>query len=226
MLVQEYAAQLALEASRARENSLALWRSLEAAKGGMSAECEDWPSVDDGEVRPLRLAGRYRVGDGNEFPCEVPEISPLGIRIRGPKYGTPGKWCTACINSVGLVEGVVVQARESSFVVGVIAPTLRLRRLAQRLRWQTLRLKAKVHERRASERIYMNNAKATIETTDGQIYPCEVYDVSDGGAAVQLGSNALYFWKDQPVRFNERFGRVLRHFPGGVVIKFEEAQDN
>jgi hypothetical protein len=225
MLAQEYAAQQALFASRAQEDSLALWRGVDIAQFDMFADAARLGAVDETQTRPLRLKGRYRVGDGNEFPCEATEITPLGLRIKGSKYGAPGKWCTVCLNSVGIVEGVVAQARESSFILGVIAPRLRLRRIGQRLRWQALRLSAKVRERRASERIEMNNASATIETEEGQIYPCQIFDLSDGGAAVQLGSNALYFWQEQPVRFGERFGRVLRHFPGGLVIKFDDGQE-
>ena len=219
MLIQEYATQIALNTDRARQDSLTLWRSLEAVSGARQGNVAAFCAPD--EIRPLGLVGRYRVGDGNEFACEIQELSPSGIRVKGPKSGGPGKWCTASIASVGIVEGVVVEARLSSFVVGVIAPPRRLRRLAQRLHWQTLRNEAKVTERRASERFEMNKAKATIETDDGRVYPCEIYDLSEGGAALQLGSNALYFWEDQPVRFCERFARVLRHFPGGLVLKFD-----
>ncbi len=221
MLIQEYAAHLALNTDRAREDSLVLWRSLETASSKRSADRAVPMSADCKEIRPLHMAGRYRVGDGNEFPCVISDLSPSGIRVKGPKSGGPGKWCTTSITSVGIVEGVVVEARQSSFVVGVIAPPRRLRRLAHRLHWQTLRNDAKVKERRTSERIDMNKAKSTLETDDGRIFPCEIFDLSDGGAALQMGDNALYFWIDQPVRFCERFGRVLRHFPGGLVIKFD-----
>ena len=67
----------------------------------------------------------------------------------------------------------------------------------------------------------MNCAKAKLETSDGQIYPCEIFDVSEGGAALHVGSSALYFWAGQPIKFNGRSANVLRNFPGGVVIKFD-----
>jgi hypothetical protein len=221
MLVQEYAAHLALNTDRAREDSLVLWRNLEAVSGKRFVERSSPSNAPCADIRPLNLPGRYRVGDGNEFPCVISDLTPAGIRVRGPKSGGLGKWCTTSITSVGIVEGVVVEARQSSFVVGVIAPSRRLRRLAHRLHWQTLRNDAKVKERRTSERIDMNKAKTQIETDDGRVFPCEIFDLSEGGAALQLGDNALYFWIDQPVRICERFGRVLRHFPGGVVIKFD-----
>ena len=221
MLVHEYASQATLDANLAKENSLSLWRSLETVSGRRSAVGEAPPRAHSDDSLPLRLTGRYRVGDGNEFPCEIVDLSPQGLRLRGPKSGGLYKWCTACITTVGLVEGLVVEAGQSSFVVGVIAPPRRLQRLAQRLHWQALRNAARVKERRASERVEMHNASGSIETEDGRTFSCEVFDLSDGGAALQLGANALYFWENQAVRFGERFGRVLRHFPGGLVIKFD-----
>jgi hypothetical protein len=221
MLQHEYTAQITTDAQLARQNSLSLWRSLETVQGKRSAFAEAPPRGDRDESLALRLTGRYRVGDGNEFPCEFVDLSPQGLRLRGPKSGELYKWCTASIASVGLVEGLVVEAKQSSFVVGVIAPPRRLQRLAQRLHWQALRNAAKVQERRASERVEMHNASGSVETEDGRAFACEVYDLSDGGAALHLGANALYFWENQAVRFGDRFGRVLRHFPGGLVIKFD-----
>jgi hypothetical protein len=225
MLVHEYAAQLAFDSIKARENSVTLWRNILAANGEVYQSCGVAHSNDNLERRPLNLLGRYRVGDGNEFPCEIPEISPQGLRIKGPKPGSVGKWCTARIASIGIIEGLVVQARLDSFVVGVIAPPRRLRRLAQRLHWQMLRNDSKVPERRASERFEMDRASATLSTANGQSFHCEIYDVSDGGAALHLGGNALYFWEEQPVILDGRSAQVLRHFPGGLVIKFDEAPD-
>jgi hypothetical protein len=196
------------EAARAREDSLALWQSLRHA--------------DEARERcALDLTGRYRVGDGNEFTGEISEVSPQGLRVKGPKCGDLGNWCTASIASVGVIEGLVVEARPHSFVVGVVATPRRLKRLSQRLNWQ-LRLQVEqVKERRASERIEMHRAKSSISTGAGQVYDCEIFDLSDGGAALHLGDSALYFWLDQPVVFQGRDARVLRCFPGGIVIKFD-----
>jgi hypothetical protein len=211
MLLEENAAQLAQEMERARDDSITLWRILNAAN----------PNSDDAERQPLELAGRYRVGDGNEFAGEIIEITQQGLRIKGPKTGVFGARCTVNVASVGMVEGLVVEARAQSFVIGVIAPRRRLTRLAQRMNWLLRRRMLEVEERRSSQRIDMNRAKAEISTSGGQIYSCEIFDLSEGGAALHLGENALYFWLDQPVLFQGRAGRVLRSFPGGIVIKFE-----
>ncbi len=195
---------------KAREGALELWRQLEIV----------------GNARPrerlgLELTGRYRVGDGNEFVCEVPEASPLGLSIKGPKIGRVGDWCLCNIASVGIVEGVVVQTAQYAFVAGLIAPQRRIRRLAERLNWLLSNSAAAVTDRRASPRQEMNAADGRLETADGHVYTARIFDVSEGGAALHLGAEALYFWVDQPVTFQGRPAKVLRYFPGGIVIKYE-----
>ena len=213
MLLEARAALLTVEATRARADSLALWSRLRLADAAYDPDAPDRCA--------LELTGRYRVGDGNEFAGEFCDISPLGLRVKGPKSGELGNWCTASIGLVGVVEGLVVEARPHSFVVGVVATPRRLQRLAERFNWQLKRQSDQVEERRASQRVEMNRVRASIATGEGQVYSCEVFDLSEGGAALHLGDSALYFWLDQPVTFEGRDARVLRCFPGGVVIKFE-----
>ena len=195
---------------KARAGALELWRQLELI----------------GKSRPrerlaLELTGRYRVGDGNEFACEFPEASPLGLSIKGPKIGRVGDWCLCNIVSVGIVEGVVVQVSQHAFVAGVIAPPRRIHRLAERLNWQISSGAEDVTDRRASPRIEMNATDGQLETSDGHVFTARIFDVSEGGAALHLGAEALYFWVDQPVTFQGRPAKVLRYFPGGIVIKYE-----
>ncbi len=209
---------LTTDVERAKEDALTLWSDLRRENAGQNAFAV--------ERHALQLTARYRVGDGNEFIGEMTEISARGLRIKGPKSGAVGDWCTANIPSVGIVEGVVVHAREHYFVMGVIATPRRLRRLGQRLGWQLRRKNDGVEERRASERIEMNHARARLETPEGKVFDCEIFDLSQGGAALHLGASALYFWADQPVKLDGRDAHVLRYFPGGVVIKFEPARED
>jgi hypothetical protein len=210
MKPMEYAWRGAPDVDKAREDSLALWRHLDAA-----------PASAGVERRPLNLSVRYQVGDGNEFAGEVPELTALGFALKGPRIGRVGEWCLANIATLGIVEGVVVQSRQQSFVTGIVAPPSRLRRLAERLNWKLRHDSGEAPERRVHERVEMNAAEGRLATADGQSYPCRVFDVSEGGAALHLGGGALYFWADQPVTFEGRAATVLRIFPGGVVIKYE-----
>ena len=211
MMLEDNASPLPRNVERAREDARLIWSYIEAA------------SKAPGERIALGLSGRYHVGDGSEFGCEAPDISPLGLRVRGPKIGREGEWFVGHFEALGIVEGVVVHSREQSFTVGVVGTPRWLRRLSERLIWGIKRKAEEVVERRASERVEMNASESTLQTGQGQNCPCRVFDVSEGGAALHLGANALYFWVDQPVSFGGRAARVLRLFPGGVVIKFDDA---
>jgi hypothetical protein len=213
MLIEARATQLMVEAARAQVDSLSLWRRLKLA--------DEEFAPGQPERCALELTGRYRVGDGNEFAGEFGEISPLGLRVKGPKCGELGNWCTASVAAIGVIEGLVVETRPHSFLVGVVATPRRLQRLADRLNWQLRLQRELVEERRASERVEMNRVRATIATGEGQVYSCEIFDLSEGGAALHLGESALYFWLGQLVVFEGRDAQVLRCFPGGIVIKFE-----
>lgn len=214
MLTAQMRSPLDRELEVARAGARDLWRHLLEFRASHPRE----RSVERLE---LDLIGRYQVGDGNEFPCEAPEVSPLGLSLKGPKIGRLGDHCLANIDSVGIVEGVVVMAQSQAFVVGVVAPPRRIHRLAERLSWRLRRNEEEVPERRASERVEMDSAEGRLETATGQSYAARIFDVSEGGAALHLGSTALYFWIDQPVRFEGRAAKVLRYFPGGIVIKYE-----
>ena len=226
MLFDKNATQLALVAERAEEDSLALWREVRCAIAKAQSKDALFLDADSGDADnvdkvPFNLSGRYRVGDGSEYPCEIAGISPIGLHVKGPRSAGLSKWCTANITSVGIVEGIVVRAQVETFIVGVIAPARRLSRLAQRLSWHMQRGAGDVTERRASERVEMHYARATIETDQGRVFSCDIFDLSEGGAALHLGADALYFWADQPIKLDQRAGRVLRHFPGGFVVKFD-----
>ena len=211
MNLQDNLSPVSHSIERAREEAKLLWQYIEAT------------GLRPPERLSLDLTGRYHVGDGSEFGCDVPDLSSLGLRVRGPKVGREGESFVGHIEALGIVEGVVVQAREQSFVVGVVATPRWLRRLSERIVWHARRMAQEVVERRASERVEMNSAEATLHTIEGVSYACRIFDLSEGGAALHLGTNALYFWIDQPVVFSGRPAVVLRLFPGGVVIKFDEA---
>jgi hypothetical protein len=222
MLPSEKSAnQQTFHLKKAEEDSLALWREVIIAENNWKSDEVFRRQPVEPESIALKLTGRYQVGDGSEFDCEVNEISPLGLGISGPKEGHVGQWCTANVASVGIVEGIVIHAELGSLTIGIIGLPSRIRRLGRRFRWLLQQEAEPVEDRRSSERIEMKHAAATIKTSEGRIFPCQIFDLSEGGAALHLGSNSLYFWADQPVTMDDRPGHVLRIFPGGFVIKFD-----
>jgi hypothetical protein len=218
---EKTANQQTFHLKKAEEDSLALWREVILGEDNWKSDEVFRRQTVEPERRVLRLVGRYQVGDGSEFDCEVNEISPLGLSISGPKEGHVGQWCTTNVAAVGIVEGIVIHAELGSLTIGIIALPSRIRRLGRRFRWQLQQEAEPVQDRRSSERIEMKHAAARLKTAEGQVYPCQIFDISEGGAALHLGSNALYFWAEQPIVLDERPGHILRIFPGGFVVRFD-----
>ncbi len=221
MLFDETATRLPPDADRARTDSLVLWQSLIILSD--DANEDDAPAlVPAAERCALDLPARYRFGEGDEYKGEICEISPLGLRLSGPNSARPGSRCSANIAHVGIVEGLVVRAERDSFVLGLIAPRRRLRRLAKRLNWQIRRINNdEIIEKRSSERVEMNYASATIETANGQTRLCGILDLSKEGAGLHIGPSSIHFWIGQPVRLDGRSGQVVRTFTEGFAIKFD-----
>jgi len=174
---------------------------------------------------PLALAGRYLMQDGSEFPCRALEISPDGIAIRGVAGGSQGGWVIANFRALGRIEGAMARKSGINFVLDVRATPIALDRLSRKIAWQIRRLRGELPERRRHERVEQNRRKGTLRTDEGRELIGELLDESAGGVAVQLGEAALYLWVGQPVTLDRRAARVLRYFPGGVVLKFGDASE-
>jgi hypothetical protein len=173
----------------------------------------------------LSLPGRYLMQDGSEFPCKALDISPLGIAIRGVAGGRDGGPVVANFRALGRIEGVMSRKSGIYFVLDIRATPIGLERLSRKLGWQIRRQRGEAPERRKYERVEQNRRKGVLRTNDGRELRGELLDESVGGAALQLGAAALYLWIGQPVTFEGRPAEVLRYFPGGVVLKFEQSVD-
>jgi hypothetical protein len=174
------------------------------------------------ETIALSLPGRYLLRDGSEFPCRALDISPSGIAMRGVAGGHEGDWIITNFRALGRIEGVMARKTGINFVMDIDATPVGLERLARKIGWHIRRQRGELPERRKHERVERGQRKSTLRTLDGQEITGELLDDSAGGAAVQLGEAALYLWIGQPVTLDGRPGSVLRYFPGGIVLRFDE----
>jgi hypothetical protein len=44
-----------------------------------------------------------------EFPCEIVEVSSVGVAIRGPMVGDLGERVVGYVQELGRIEGVIVR---------------------------------------------------------------------------------------------------------------------
>lgn len=81
----------------------------------------------------LKLQGRYMLSDGQEFDCQIIDVSPAGVAIQGPLVGDLGERVVAYVQELGRIEGVVVRRTADWFAVELRVPSSRLQKLAVRI---------------------------------------------------------------------------------------------
>ncbi len=75
-----------------------------------------------GEERfEMKLSGRYRLGDGREYPCWTIDVSPSGVAIRGFEKGRVGERVVAEIGQIGRLEGMIARHLEQGLAMEISA---------------------------------------------------------------------------------------------------------
>jgi hypothetical protein len=167
----------------------------------------------------LSLPGRYMLADGQEFDCRIIDVSPVGVAIRGPMVGDLGERVVAYLQELGRIEGVVVRRADDWFAVELKVPSSRLQKLATRIDGLAKRQAEGAPERRAFERVDLEQKRATLRLSDGREFAAALIDVSVEGAALEVDVTPPM---GAAVRIGERRAHVSRHFAGGVAVTFDD----
>jgi hypothetical protein len=203
------------------EASCRLWETLKENRQTLdSAE----PASDASDRLPLSLLGRCLTPDGVHVVCEAVAVSSRGLTVACEAAVQPGERIVANFRGLGEIAGVVERDDDGWFVLDLRESPERLAALAKRFLWTIRRQTEGAPERRMSERIDQKRRNTVLKSRDGRETPGEMIDLSETGAAVQLGVASPFFWVGQEVLVGARSGRVRRHFPGGVGIEFDQAR--
>ena len=167
----------------------------------------------------LTLPGRYMLADGQEFDCQIIDASPVGVAIRGPLPGDLGERVVAYVQELGRIEGVVVRRAADWFAVELQVPSSRLQKLATRIGDLARRQAEGAPERRSSERVDLDDERATLRLPNGREIAAVLIDLSVEGAALEVDVAPPV---GAAVTVGERRAHVSRHFLGGVAVTFDE----
>jgi hypothetical protein len=186
----------------------------------MTAPCADFDERRRHSRHGLALPGRYMLSDGSEFPCETVNVSPAGIAIKGLKVGKHGERVVAYIEGLGRIEGAIARRAIGWFAIDIRASLKKVHRLIDRISWLANRDSAAVPERRDRERMDVWQEQPVLLKVDGREFLAELADVSIEGAAVltdvTLPIGAF-------VTLGEKSAYVLRRFPGGFAVTFDQS---
>jgi hypothetical protein len=167
----------------------------------------------------LSLRGRYMLADGQEFDCQIVDVSPIGVAIRGPLVGDLGERIVAYVQELGRIEGVVVRRAVDWFAIELRVPSSRLHKLAAKIESLAKRQAAGSPERRSQERVDLDRERAKLRLSDGREFAAGLIDVSSDGAALEVDVAPPV---GAAVTVGERRARVSRHFAGGIAVTFDQ----
>ncbi len=167
----------------------------------------------------LTLPGRYMLADGQEFDCQVVDVSPVGIAIRGPLVGDLGERVVAYVQELGRIEGVVVRRSSDSFAMELRVCSNKLHKLAARIDWLIRRQTEGLPERRSFVRYDREDERTTLQLSDGRAFAAALLDVSTNSAALEVDVAPPL---GAAVTVGERRAHVSRHFAGGIAVTFDQ----
>jgi len=169
----------------------------------------------------LELRGRYMLADGKEFDCQIVDVSPVGVAVRGPLTGDLGERVVVYVEELGRLTGVIVRrsAADDWFALDLRVPAYKVNKLAKRIDWLARRLAEDLPERRLSPRIDRDQELTTLSLPDGRELQASLIDVSAGGAALEVDAAPPI---GASVTVGKRPAHVSRHFVGGIAVKFDD----
>lgn len=170
----------------------------------------------------VSLLGRYMLADRREFPCQVLEMSPGEAMVIAPVSGTVGEKVIAYLDSLGRIEGSIIDLIEGGFAMEVLASSRKRDKMAAQLTWLANKDLLNLPEDRRHERVVPDNRHSTVVLDDGRRYNCKIIDISLSGAAIELAVRPAM---GTPVTLGRMRARVIRHFQDGVAVEFTSAQE-
>jgi hypothetical protein len=165
----------------------------------------------------LSLLGRCMFPDRRECPCQLLEISPGDASFVSPFCGEIGERVIAYIDSIGRLEGAIVDKIEHGFVMSISASPRKRDKLADSLTWLANRHVLNLAEDRRHLRRTPRKSDTSIVLADGTQHNVRIIDMSLSGAAL---ATSLRPPLGSPIRLGRLGARIVRHFEDGIGIEF------
>jgi hypothetical protein len=165
----------------------------------------------------LSLLGRCMFPDRRECPCQLLEISPGDASFVSPFCGEIGEKVIAYIDSIGRIEGIIVDKIEHGFVMSISASPRKRDKLADSLTWLANRHVLNLAEDRRHLRRTPRKSETFIVLSDGTQHNVRIIDMSLSGAAL---ATSLRPPLGSPIKLGRLGARIVRHFEDGLGIEF------
>jgi hypothetical protein len=167
----------------------------------------------------LYLQGRYMLADGQEFPCQVTNMSPGGIALIASKSGRLGERVVAYVDDVGRVEGITVRCFSDGFALSITSTMHKREKLAAQLTW--LANRHVLPEQRRHTRMPPRDPSAQLILPNGVHINCRVIDISQSGAGIASEQRPII---GSIITIGKTPARVARYIEDGFAVEFIRLQ--
>ncbi len=176
----------------------------------------------------VNVPGRYALaskrdaqGERRLFACRALNMSPAAVLLGAPVLGPIGERVIASIDHFGKLQGAIIRVLDRGFVMNITCTQEEHEKLASKLLWFDKYKNHDVADVREHGRIIPHSPNSTLVLPDGSTLSCLVIDMSVSGAAV---SADIVPEIGMVVAVGCVVGRVVRCFPEGFAIRFNELQ--
>jgi len=161
-------------------------------------------------------------GRPRTFACRTRRVSPFRMMVDVPVVGKVGDHISSYFGDFGKLEGQIIDATSTSFLLELEMAYAMRERLAGKLTWLEKKQKdPSLPDVRSSRRIIPSKPHATLTFADGSTQRCFVIDMSVGGVAVSAEVEPQI---GLPLAVGACVGRVVRLLASGFAVKFVETQ--
>ena len=166
----------------------------------------------------LRLPARCMLADRIERSCTTIDLAACGVAVECGDRGQIGDHVVAYVNQLGRMEGEIARQLQNGFAFKIAAPPRKIEKLAARIAWLVQHDAFGAPDNRRQERVEADEGLIIVTTPDGEAHVATLIDLSSEGAALNV---AIAPPIGSPVTIGQRQARVVRHFAGGIAVKYQ-----
>lgn len=158
------------------------------------------------------------------FACRATRVSPFRMMVDVPMVGKVGDNLISYFRDIGNFEGTISDTARGGVLLELEMTQAMRAKLADKLTWLEKKSKdpASISDARKAPRFVPKAALSTLTLADGTVHSCFVVDASLSGAAVATEIRPPV---GTPLGIGACIGRVIRHTPDGLAVKFVKQQN-
>ena len=167
----------------------------------------------------ISLPVRFMASDESEHRGLLFDMSPGGVSVTADVKPPMGSRAVLYIDDIGRVEGEVCRHHLYGFGVRLNVTQSRRDKIAERLTFHANRHRLRDEDLREHERVE-SSQNSVCSMPDGTEVGCKVIDLSLTGAGIAIEPRPSV---GSEIVIGRMHGRVVRHIPQGVAIRFLQA---